>query len=86
VFQELMLAVYGDPLMGPVPLFPIGMEERITAALTPPVVLAATEAGVEETPRPRRAAPLAAELEWLMKNRTIIPATPGDSFPPRKPR
>jgi penicillin-binding protein 1A len=87
VFQELMLAIYGDPMRGPAPLFPAGMEERITAALTPPAVLAATAAGFETEPRTRRAAPLAAELEWLMKNRTIIiPATRGDPFPPRTPK
>jgi penicillin-binding protein 1A len=33
VFQELMLAVYGDGLVGPVPAFPDLMEQRITRYL-----------------------------------------------------
>ena len=36
VFQELMLGVYRDKILGTVPAFPAGMEERITASLMPP--------------------------------------------------
>lgn len=35
VFQELMLAVYRDRLVGAVPAFPASMEARITASLRP---------------------------------------------------
>jgi penicillin-binding protein 1A len=84
IFQELMLAVYGDRVMRRAPSFPAGMEARIAAALVPPVVMPPTEPGAAALSTPRRAAPLAAELEWLMKNRTIIiPATPAAQFPPR---
>jgi hypothetical protein len=33
VFQELMLAVYRDKLVGAAPAFPARMEDRITASL-----------------------------------------------------
>ena len=36
VFQELMLAVYRDKLLGAAPAFPAGMESRISAALLSP--------------------------------------------------
>jgi penicillin-binding protein 1A len=36
VFQELMLAVYRDGIVGAAPVFPAWMEARITAALLPP--------------------------------------------------
>jgi penicillin-binding protein 1A len=36
VFQELMLRVYGDKILGAAPRFPASMEERITASLLPP--------------------------------------------------
>ena len=36
VFQELMLGVYRDRIVGAPPTFPIRMEARITAALLPP--------------------------------------------------
>jgi membrane carboxypeptidase/penicillin-binding protein len=35
VFQELMLAVYRDGLVGATPVFPAQMEARITASLVP---------------------------------------------------
>src|SRR4029453_13535226 len=35
VFQELMLGVYRDKIVGAAPAFPARMEERITAALLP---------------------------------------------------
>ena len=37
VFQEVMLGVYRDTIVGPAPAFPTRMEERITASLQPPV-------------------------------------------------
>ncbi len=36
VFQEVMLGVYRDTIVGPAPAFPRRMEERITASLQPP--------------------------------------------------
>jgi len=33
VFRELMLKVYSDELLGPVPTFPVRMEQRITRYL-----------------------------------------------------
>jgi penicillin-binding protein 1A len=50
VFQELMLRVYGEKLVGPAPAFPGRMEARITAALDLPtsgVVLRDTETSVQ---------------------------------------
>ena len=36
VFQELMLAVYRDKIIGAAPAFPARMEARIAASLLPP--------------------------------------------------
>lgn len=36
VFQELMLGVYSDQILGTAPIFPAAMEDRITASLLPP--------------------------------------------------
>ena len=36
VFQELMLEVYREGLVGPAPAFPTSMEDRITASLAAP--------------------------------------------------
>ena len=44
VFQELMLAVYRDAIVGAAPAFPAPMEARITAAI-PPVILQPPAAG-----------------------------------------
>ena len=43
VFQELMLGVYRDKIVGAAPAFPASMEERITASLLPPTPPAATD-------------------------------------------
>lgn len=59
VFQELMLGVYRDKIVGAAPAFPARMEERITAALLPPAPPPATDvvdAGVTSAfsaPHPR---------------------------------
>jgi len=71
VFQELMLAVYRDQIVGPAPAFPARMEERITAALVPPAPAPITEvaggavAFVFSASRQRRT-PRA--LDWLPQN------------------
>jgi penicillin-binding protein 1A len=43
VFQELMLGVYSQQIVGAVPAFPASMEGRITASLLPPTPPAATD-------------------------------------------
>src|SRR4029453_1557042 len=45
VFQELMLGVYRDKLVGAAPAFPARMEERITASLLPPNPSPVTDGG-----------------------------------------
>ena len=69
VFQELMLAVYRNKIVGAAPAFPAGMEARITASLlapTPPPAVKVdgdSVASVSGTTR-RRVSP--AELGWLL--------------------
>jgi membrane peptidoglycan carboxypeptidase len=43
VFQELMLGVYGEQIVGAAPAFPAAMEDRITASLLPPTPNVATD-------------------------------------------
>jgi penicillin-binding protein 1A len=43
VFQELMLGVYREQIMGAAPAFPASMEDRITASLLPPTRNVATD-------------------------------------------
>lgn len=65
VFQELMLAVYNDELVGPAPPFPPPMERRITAALSPP------------GPLPSIALALAAgDTAHAFASQTVRPALP----------
>jgi penicillin-binding protein 1A len=49
IFREVMLRVYRDELVGPVPDFPAAIEERIDQYLAR---LAARETGRETPPRP----------------------------------
>jgi len=49
IFREIMLRVYRDELVGPVPEFPAAIEERIDQYLAR---LAARETGRETPPRP----------------------------------
>ena len=70
VFQELMLGVYRDRIVGTAPAFPARMEERITASLVPPRPPPATDVDGDAVadvfgPRPRRPLPGA---DWLLKN------------------
>jgi penicillin-binding protein 1A len=44
VFREIMLKVYGEKLAGPVPEFPVEMEQRISVYLNSGPVETATEA------------------------------------------
>jgi penicillin-binding protein 1A len=73
VFQELILAVYRDKIVGAAPAFPAGMEARITASLlapTPPPAVNVdgdSVASVSSTTR-RRVSP--AELGWLLDHGT----------------
>ena len=43
VFQELMISVYREQIVGAAPAFPASMEDRITASLVPPTPPAATD-------------------------------------------
>jgi membrane peptidoglycan carboxypeptidase len=82
VFQELMLGVYRDKIVGAAPAFPVGMEARITASLLPPSPPPATDvaggavAGVfGATHRPA----LPGETDWLLKTGRAVeaPMVPG---------
>jgi penicillin-binding protein 1A len=44
VFQELMLGVYREQIVGAAPVFPVSMENRISASLLPPTPPDATDA------------------------------------------
>jgi membrane carboxypeptidase/penicillin-binding protein len=71
VFQELMLGVYRDKIVGPAPAFPARMEQRITSSLltpNPPAVIDLVGDAVASvfTLRPRRTSP--AETHWLLQN------------------
>jgi membrane carboxypeptidase/penicillin-binding protein len=71
VFQELILAVYRDKIVGAAPAFPDLMEQRITSSLLPPNPPAATGVVGDAAPyvftlRPRRTSP--AETHWLLQN------------------
>jgi membrane peptidoglycan carboxypeptidase len=60
VFQELMLGVYREQIVGAVPAFPASMEGRITASLLPPTPPAATDvAGADASGSETDARPLA---------------------------
>ena len=70
VFQELMLRVYRDKIVGAAPAFPARMEQRITSSLQPPNPLAVTDLVGDAvayvfTLRPRRTSP--AETHWLLQ-------------------
>jgi membrane peptidoglycan carboxypeptidase len=85
VFQELMLKVYRDGIVGPVPAFPDQMEQRITQYLQRDVPVLVVDAGLSgaATSAPgRHASP--AELEWLLHHATVfgpIPATTSSGVP-----
>ena len=68
VFQELMLGVYRDQIVGTAPAFPARMEERITASLVPPSPATDVDGDAVADvfgPWPRRPLPGA---DWLLKN------------------
>jgi penicillin-binding protein 1A len=83
VFQELMLKVYHDGIVGPVPAFPDQMEERITRYLqddAEAVVMNVAQPVV--APGTLRGRPSPAEYEWLFGHATVfgpIPATNSSS-------
>jgi penicillin-binding protein 1A len=85
VFREVMMKIYHDGLVGPVPAFPSQMEQRITDYLhpEPAAVVAATIARsiIEPVPPPR---PMpVAEYEWLKAHGTVVgaAATPSSALP-----
>jgi membrane carboxypeptidase/penicillin-binding protein len=65
VFQELMLNVYRDAIVGVAPAFPAWMEASITASLVPPVPDAEADLAGRVIRSVRRAAS-AAETVWLL--------------------
>jgi hypothetical protein len=71
VFQELMLGVYRDKIVGAAPAFPVGMEERITASLLPPSPPPATDVAggaVADVFGAKHRPTLPGETDWLLKN------------------
>jgi penicillin-binding protein 1A len=91
VFQEVMLGVYRDKIVGAPPAFPAPMEARITASLLLPAFLLpnllppATDAAGDAvayvfSARHRRASP--AETDWLLQNGMTV-WTPIDAPFPR---
>ena len=81
VFQELMLAVYRDKIVGAAPAFPARMEERITASLLPPDPLPATAVAGEAVAEVIPARTREWYQQWLLKNGMAVPAP----IPPRSP-
>lgn len=74
VFRELMLKVYGDGLVGPLPAFPAGMEQRITGYLAPgsPSIDADPPRSIAAI---RRKPASSAELQWLLNHATVAGPT-----------
>ena len=73
VFQELMLGVYRDKIIGSAPAFPARMEGRITAALLPPdppPLIPVDGEAVADVASARRWRTLPDETDWLLKNGT----------------
>jgi penicillin-binding protein 1A len=83
VFQELMLKVYRDKIVGPVPAFPDQMEQRITQYLQRDVPVLVVDAGLSgaATSAPGRHAP-PAELEWLLHHATVFGPIPTANVAP----
>jgi penicillin-binding protein 1A len=81
VFQEVMLKVYHDAIVGPVPAFPDQMEERITRYLqghgddVAPAIVANAILPVV-APTTLSAHPSPAEYTWLFSHATIFGSTP----------
>jgi len=76
VFQEVMLKVYGDGIVGPVPAFPDQMEERITRYLhgdsqASPATIVANATPPIVAPTTLGAHPSPAEFEWLFRHATF---------------
>jgi len=82
VFQELMLRVYRDKIVGPAPSFPPQMEQRITRYVqvdAPALIVAAALSGAAADPRREHASP--GESEWLLANATALgPIAAGTSL------
>jgi penicillin-binding protein 1A len=84
VFQEVMLKVYGGKIAGPVPVFPVQMEARITRYLqadAPAVVVDVvdTPPAVETVAPHREGSP--GEYQWLQLHATVTAAVPANALP-----
>jgi penicillin-binding protein 1A len=88
VFQELMLGVYRDEIVGAAPAFPARMERRIAVSLLPPQPPATDVAGdavaSASSPRPRPGSP--ADTHWLLQNATTVQSPIARPFPRLVPR
>jgi penicillin-binding protein 1A len=83
VFQDVMLKVYRDKIVGPVPAFPVQMEERITRYLQgdgPAVVvnMAQPLAGTGASVGPGSP----EDSGWLLQHATLIGPTPTTNASP----
>ena len=90
VFQDVMLNVYREKIVGTAPPFPAGMEQRITASLLPPPApppaiewLGDAVAEVSSVLH-QRTAP--AETEWFIKNGMTAPTPIAVPIPRLIPR
>jgi membrane peptidoglycan carboxypeptidase len=75
VFQELMLGVYQDKIVGAAPAFPAWMEARIAASLLPPNPPLATDVGGDAVAHVFRAPQrrtLPGETDWFLQNGTTV--------------
>jgi penicillin-binding protein 1A len=73
VFQELMLKVYRDGVVGPAPAFPDQMEQRITEYLhrdAPPLIVTAARPVVAPVARHAHVSP--AESVWFLQHGTVF--------------
>jgi membrane carboxypeptidase/penicillin-binding protein len=84
VFQEVMLAVYRDKLVGPAPAFPAGMEGRIVASMLtpdPPVAAVTDQAFAQLFSAPHRRTST-AETTWRPQNGMTFQTPIVFQFPP----
>jgi membrane carboxypeptidase/penicillin-binding protein len=66
IFREVMLRIYRDELVGPVPRFPREIEENIDGYLETPTPL---QASVHATPRDERARIVLRDVVYVLRDR-----------------
>lgn len=72
VFQELMLKVYRDGIMGPAPAFPEQMEQHITQYLYGEAPRVVTAARVVAAPGAEHVPASPAEATWFLEHGTVV--------------